>query len=197
MGPRYRFSIGTGYPEEKWPGKLGQKWGKTSNSSWMGHSVELGSWNLVQMGQKNTLNSNPSSVCSQIGVFGLFWGIRIFQKKKNVFFSNIFHISCKIEAPLLHVSANTGFCNGCSVMDGPTLRAPITVPNMKGLLQHDKGSSFESVYFVSAHRCIDRIENQVHFSCFGRFSLLKKKTEVIFLPTIASGSFCAYLDFFW
>ena len=25
MGPRYRFSIGTGYPEEKWPGNFGQK----------------------------------------------------------------------------------------------------------------------------------------------------------------------------
>ena len=53
---------------------------KTSNSSWMGHSVELGSWNSVRMGQKNILNLNPSSDYSQIGVFSLFWGIRIFQK---------------------------------------------------------------------------------------------------------------------
>ena len=31
MGPRYRFCIGTGYTEEKWPGKLGQKWKKMSD----------------------------------------------------------------------------------------------------------------------------------------------------------------------
>ena len=70
--------------EMKESAKIGwKKWKnsrKTSNSSWMGHSVELGSWNSVRMGQKMILNLNPSSEYSQIGVFSPFWRNLIFQK---------------------------------------------------------------------------------------------------------------------
>ena len=75
--------------------KIGwKKWknyGRMSNLSWMGHSVELGSWNSVRMSQKNILNLNPSSDYSQIGVFSLFWRNLIFQK--ICFFLHIFHMA--------------------------------------------------------------------------------------------------------
>ena len=70
MGPRYRFSIGTGYTEEKLPGKLSQKSRKTSDFARM-WSRKIGfERRLVEILGKCFLNPNFNIPEARTWIFG-------------------------------------------------------------------------------------------------------------------------------